>query len=589
MNGRKSISFTEEMKGYVTFGESDHERGAREGRKSGTRLMFHLTIEVDDLDRFAADPRREATAEGWVGCDALGGRLPVEKGVFNLFVDAEDPATKRMFYRLFFRDGAGHPVTLTGHKVIRDDPSADAWPDTTTLYTRVLQGHVGEADEPAAQVVASGIVWIAPLDFLKQLTTFRADGPSPISRAAALGRFSALFMGQLWRVYARRALRRTRGYRGGSALTGTVGARSAAGPRSEGSRPRLPRRPRMSSQTDSLVEEIVPFRTGDGMECNLIHVRGSAAPVKGPVLLVHGAGVRANIFRSPVRTTLVDTLVKEGYDVWLENWRASIDLPPNSWTLDQAAVYDHPKAVKTVVEQTGADQIQAVIHCQGSTSFMMSAVAGLVPEVKTVVANAVSLHPVVPALSRVKITYLTPTVGRVIDHLNPQWGLYAPTTMAKLIRLFVLSVHHECDNPVCKMVSFTYGSGFPALWSHENLNDETHEWLREEFAHVPITFFKQMARSVKEGHLVSVEGLSELPENFVAQPPQTDARFAFLAGEKNHCFLPESQRKTFDFLDSLDKNHHSLHLLRNYGHLDVFMGKNSHRDVFPLILDELER
>jgi hypothetical protein len=154
MNDRKSIRFTEEMKGYVTFRESDYERGAREGRKSGTSLMFHLTIEVDDLDRFASDPRREATAEGWVGCDALGGRLSVEKGVFNLFVDDEDPAIKRMLYRLFFRDGAGHPVTLTGHKIIRNDPSADVWPDTTTLYTRVLQGHVDGAGEPAAQIVA---------------------------------------------------------------------------------------------------------------------------------------------------------------------------------------------------------------------------------------------------------------------------------------------------------------------------------------------------------------------------------------------------------------------------------------------------
>jgi hypothetical protein len=589
MIGRKSVRFTEEMKGYIAFGESDYERGAREGRKSGTRLMFHLTIAVDDLDRFAADVRREATAEGWVGCDALGGKLPVEKGVFNLFVDGEDPATKRMLYRLFFQDGAGHPVTLTGHKVIRNDPSADVWPDTTTLYTRVLQGHVNAADERGAQVVASGIVWISPLDFFKQLTTFRAEAPSLISRAAALGRFGALFTGQLWQVYARRAMRRVRGYGGGSALTGRAGARSAAGPRSEDPRPQLPRRTRMSSQTDSLVEEIVPFWSGDGMECNLIHVQGRAAPVKGPVLLVHGAGVRANIFRSPVRTTLVDTLVKEGYDVWLENWRASIDLPPNSWTLDQAAVYDHPKAVKMVVEQTGADEIQAVIHCQGSTSFMMSSVAGLVPEVKTIVANAVTLHPVVPEFSRFKINYLTPTVGRLLDYLNPQWGLYAPTTMSKLIRLLVLLVHHECDNPVCKMVSFTYGSGFPALWSHENLNEETHERLKGEFAHVPITFFRQMARCIEEGHLVSVEGIRELPESFVAEPPRTDARFAFLAGEKNHCFLPESQKRTFEFLDSLQKKHHSLHLLRNYGHLDVFMGKNAHRDVFPLILNELER
>ncbi|MEX0789872.1 MAG: esterase, partial [Actinomycetota bacterium] len=128
----------------------------------------------------------------------------------------------------------------------------------------------------------------------------------------------------------------------------------------------------MDSDEKGYLDEIVPFQAGDGLECNLIHVRGERPPGRGPVILVHGAGVRGNIFRAPVQTTLVDALLEEGYDVWLENWRASIDLPPNEWTLDQAAVYDHPVAVRTVAEATGTDEIKAVIHCQGSTSFMMS-------------------------------------------------------------------------------------------------------------------------------------------------------------------------------------------------------------------------
>ena len=53
----------------------------------------------------------------------------------------------------------------------------------------------------------------------------------------------------------------------------------------------------------------------------------------------------------------------------------------NEWTLDQAAIHDHPAAVRKVVEETGAEKVKAIIHCQGSTSFMMSALAGLVPEV----------------------------------------------------------------------------------------------------------------------------------------------------------------------------------------------------------------
>lgn len=338
-----------------------------------------------------------------------------------------------------------------------------------------------------------------------------------------------------------------------------------------------------------LKERVVPFRAGDGLQCNLIHVRGDTPPSKGPVLLVHGAGVRANIFRAPTKLNFVEYLVRQGYDVWLENWRASIDLAPNLWTLDQAALYDHPVAVKTVVRETGCDSLKAVIHCQGSTSFMMSAVAGLVPQVKTIVSNAVSLHPIVPAASIVKSKVALPLVKLLTPYLNPRWGVSAPTFAAKLISLVVRLTHHECRNEVCKQVSFTYGAGFPALWRHENLNEDTHEWLKQEFAHVPIRFFDQMMRCVRAGHLVSVEGKPGLPADFVAQKPKTDARFAFFAGQMNRCFLPESQRKTYDYFNAQRTEYHSLYVLPSYGHLDVFIGKNSAEDIFPLMLAELER
>ena len=340
---------------------------------------------------------------------------------------------------------------------------------------------------------------------------------------------------------------------------------------------------------EPLEQQVVPFTAGDGLECNLIHVTGEREPARGPVLLVHGAGVRANIFRAPVERTLVDELVDAGYDVWLENWRASIDLPPNEWTLDQAAVYDHPAAVRKVVAETGSDEVQAVIHCQGSTSFMMSAVAGLVPEVKTVIANAVSLHTVIPRVSEFKIKRVVPLVAKLTPYMNPQWSLEAPTLTAKALALLVRVTHHECDNPVCKMASFTYGTGFPVLWRHENLNPETHEWLKQEFAHVPFTFFRQMAKCVDAGHLVSVEGRPELPRDFVAQPPQTGARFVFFSGKQNVCFLPAGQEQTFRFFEEQRPGHHRLYELPEYGHLDVFIGANAARDVFPLMLAELER
>jgi predicted acylesterase/phospholipase RssA len=200
------LRFTEEMKGYVTFGETDYDAGFREGRKSGTFLMFHLTIEVDGVEHFVSDPEREATAEGYVRCEALGGRLPVEKGVFNLFVYEKDPSRRRMLYRLFFRDGDGRPLTLSGFKIIEEDPGSDLWTDTTTLFTRILEGHVEPEEEEQAQIVASGIINIHLLDFFRQLTTFRTEGPTAAERASALTRFGKLFLGDLWDVYARRVL-----------------------------------------------------------------------------------------------------------------------------------------------------------------------------------------------------------------------------------------------------------------------------------------------------------------------------------------------------------------------------------------------
>jgi hypothetical protein len=201
-----TVRFTEEMRGHVTFGETDFERGADATRLGSASIMFHLTIAVDDLPRFVADPGRRATARGYVRCDALGGRLPVVHGSFNLFVD-DGPDAKRMRYRLLFRDGVGHPLTLVGHKLVRDDPGFDMWRDTTTLFTRLHAGHVDEDAEQDAEVVASGIVRIRPLDFLRQLTTFRAQAASAPAACLALIAFGRLFLGHLAAIYLGRQRR----------------------------------------------------------------------------------------------------------------------------------------------------------------------------------------------------------------------------------------------------------------------------------------------------------------------------------------------------------------------------------------------
>lgn len=200
-----SLSFTEEMKGFISPGEVDYNAGFEKGRASGTTLMVHLTIETDDAASFVTDPQHEALVTGYIRTGADGERQ-VDRGWFNLLVDTQDPARKAMYYRLFFTDAQNRPRTLFGFKDVRSDDHSDVWTDTTTLYTRILDGYVTHEGDPNATIVAVGIIRIHMLDFLKELASFRTEGSTAAARIGALSRFGSLFLGKLWDVYAHRIL-----------------------------------------------------------------------------------------------------------------------------------------------------------------------------------------------------------------------------------------------------------------------------------------------------------------------------------------------------------------------------------------------
>lgn len=206
------LEFTEEMKGFVTFNEGDYQGGFHRGQASGSAMMFHLTIATEDTYAFIANPTHVARAVGYVHSDVFGGRLSVERGVFNLFVDAgegNDEPARHMLYRLWFTDVAGHRMTLTGFKDIRHPVAVhsrltDVWGDTTTLYTKILAGYVEAGGDDEADLIAAGILHILPRDFAHQLTTFRVTGPGLSARWRAFRAFGRLFVGQLWEVFQTR-------------------------------------------------------------------------------------------------------------------------------------------------------------------------------------------------------------------------------------------------------------------------------------------------------------------------------------------------------------------------------------------------
>ena len=113
-----TVRFTEEMLGHVTFGESDFARGAEPDarRRRGAQVPPH---DRGARTSSASAPTRcaPAGAVGYLAATRSAASCPVERGWFNLFVDTE-PGVKHMLYRLWFRDGVGHPLTLTGFKLV---------------------------------------------------------------------------------------------------------------------------------------------------------------------------------------------------------------------------------------------------------------------------------------------------------------------------------------------------------------------------------------------------------------------------------------------------------------------------------------
>src|SRR2546427_8013736 len=149
-----SFQFTEDMKGFVTLVKPNSQDGYDQGKSSGTSLMFHLTIRSDALDGFLNSPEHQAETIGYVDAPCYGGKRVVKKGTFNLFVHAADRNRREMRYRLFFRDGARQPLTLSGFKNVQDDVGPDIWKDTTTLFVNVFGGAIEAAAAASARVPA---------------------------------------------------------------------------------------------------------------------------------------------------------------------------------------------------------------------------------------------------------------------------------------------------------------------------------------------------------------------------------------------------------------------------------------------------
>ena len=573
------IQFTETMRGFFSTafkqrplfdkgraGDLEcYERAYRSGKEDNSLIEFTVTVTAADVQRLVDDPKHPGTIVGTLNAPLLSAQpLTVSEGKFNLFETFPDRVgVRHMSYNMKLAAEDGSEYFFSAFKSVPEGNSVlRAWADTSTLYATLYKG--GDA---SGEVIGLGVLHIEPIDFAKQLTTLKAlNASSKKERIEAVARFGKYFAGVLWETY-------------GGVFAGN-----------DFFNPDAP--PRKKRALNVGAPDVFFFKTQDDVELRLTRYKKNSddRENKGPVMLVHGAGVASTIFSTDtIPVNLLEYLYNHDYDVWLLDFRVSIllDASKQQSTGDQIAQYDFPAAIDVIRKATGAQDIQCVVHCYGATTFFMSMLAGL-QGVRSIVCSQIATDMVIPAATAIKTGLYVPTVLEKLGlkslnaytDTNANWfnKLYD-----KALDIYALAeAQGRCDNPVCHRITFMYSS----LYRHDTLNETLHENLHELFGETNMRAFEHLALMCREGKLLNFEG----EDIYMPNMDRLQLPICFISGEHNECYLPESTERTYNRLrECFDPNLYSRHVIPNYGHIDCIFGKNAAVDVYPLILAHLDK
>lgn len=317
------------------------------------------------------------------------------------------------------------------------------------------------------------------------------------------------------------------------------------------------------------------------------------------ILVIHGLTTSTDMFIQPEHYNLVSYLLDQGFgDVWCLDFRMSnrhsYNLFKHRYTMDDCALFDHPAAVAEMRRHIGDKPIHVISHCLGANSFAMSLFGKAVTGISSLIVNSVSLTPRVPGWSKVKLGVAPGIVENVLGfpYLNPHWGDEPGLSRGKLVSKVISLFHPECDVPACHMLSLMWGTGWPALYSHENMDPVTHRRGGDLYGATSMNYYRHVLKMVKAGHAVKYDPgdprLVRLPDDYFRYVEEIQTPVLFMTGENNKVFA-NSNIVCHERMERIVPGRHELHVFPGYGHQDPFMGKDVARDIFPRLVEFIEK
>jgi pimeloyl-ACP methyl ester carboxylesterase len=337
-------------------------------------------------------------------------------------------------------------------------------------------------------------------------------------------------------------------------------------------------------------------RTDDGVGISLSHLDRPGAT--DSVLLIHGLTTSSDMFVMPEHYGLAAFLHDAGFDVWIADFRMSNHYPYNQdkkYSFDDAGLYDWPAAIAYMRAHNQGRRIHVVAHCLGSLTFHIALYGKQVSGITSVVSNSVSLNPRVHPWAALKLLVSPFLVDRVLrlPYVDPRWSELHNTQkpwIGRLLARLIGLVHLECNDNACNLISFTWGSGHPAIWQHHKLAMETHDRATELFGGVAMEYFRNVRKCVFSDNTTvrfrSGGKYDLLPRRYIDNVRDVKVPTLLMSGQYNDIF-PGSNRLTYQRARAAGAAHFRYREFADYGHQDLLMGKDCHTDVFPVIADFL--
>jgi pimeloyl-ACP methyl ester carboxylesterase len=368
------------------------------------------------------------------------------------------------------------------------------------------------------------------------------------------------------------------------------------------------------------------------LEQKLVPPTSPRKETKHVVLLVHGASASSRTFEQEPPGLIgylqgtMGTKDLAPSKVYTLDWRSSMltsdelvlgnarQKDPQLFTLD-AAVADLVNALEQIVTETKAqpEEIRIVGHCIGG-ALVAQAIAQGFCKSRYVVLSALALFFKVGvegwfkgndfvledefanALTKQASSNEPPLKGRVISAMVAREPTkYAwPAALEERYRFWLDSgLHHGCGNAFCERISFMYGMPFRVNDMAYLHDGEGKDGLEGQFGSMPLGIYAHCLRNLRRGWAAPYNGTEGEERAFVNEEARKNfagRNITLITGNENQVWHRNSLDLMHEWLGNgraLPELQLTKHVLRGYGHQDLYWSTNAPRDVYPLVAQGL--